>query len=184
MQLLGPNVIWGASSGTRYIGDTSWHPDDYDGLLKTYSAMKVVMYLDPVEKNTGCLRIIPGSHHRAFNGALRPLDKQNLDTSLMPFGYPGSDTPGYPMETHPADVLFFDTRAYHGAFGGKAGRSNIQMVCFPEPADEDEVETLRQIHHRTQYQLRIPESFLNNDRPRLQRMVSRLIELNFDASNT
>jgi hypothetical protein len=186
-QLLGPNFIWGASSGTRYVGDSGWHADDYDGLLNTYPAIKAVMYMEAVEQDTGCLRIITGSHHRSFNRALLPLDnhsmEQRLDTDLMPFGVPGSDTPGYPMETRPGDFLFFDTRAYHAAFGGSPGRSNIQMVYFPEPADDNEVETLRKIYRKTKYHLRVPGLFLNSDVPRLKGMVSKLVELGFDTMN-
>ena len=180
-QLLGTDIIWGASSGVRFVGDSSWHADDYDGLLKTYPAIKAVMYLETVEKDTGCLRIIPGSHHRSFNKPLRPLDEQNLNPGLTPFGVSGPNTPGYPMETRPGDVLFFDTRAYHGAFGGNPGRSNIQMVYFPEPADDDEIEILRKVYHQTQFHLRVPESFLNSDQPRLKTMASKLVELGFET---
>ena len=181
-QLLGPNVIWGGSSAARYVGDSGWHADDFDSLLESYRMIKVVMYLEPVEKDTGCLRIIPGSHHRSFHQGLSPLDEQYSDSSQMPFGVPGRDTPGYPMETQPADLLIFDTRAYHGAFGGGTGRSNMQLLYFPDPAEEADLETLRQIYHRTKYILRVPESFLNSDRPRLRHMVSRLVELGFDTS--
>ena len=142
--------------------------------------IKVVMYLEPVEKDTGCLRIIPGSHHRSFHRDLRPLDEQNTDPNLMPFSVPGRDTPGYPMETQPTDLLIFDTRAYHGAFGGRLGRSNMQLLFFPEPSVDSDVETLRQIYNRTEYILRVPESFLNSGRPRVESMVSRLVELGFE----
>ena len=180
-QLLGPKFIWGASGATRYVGDSGWHADDYGGLLETYPAIKVVMYLEPVDKDTGCLRIIPGSHHSSFKRALRPLEEQNADSSMMPFSVPGRETPGYPMETQPEDLLFFDSRAHHGAFGGRPGRSNIQMVYFPEPAGDEEVEVLRQVHDRTEYHLRVPETFLNSDRPRLRSMASRLVELGFET---
>jgi len=179
-QLLGANVIWGASGATRYVGDSGWHADDYNGLLDTYRAIKVVMYLEPVEKDTGCLRIIPGSHHRSFNQDLRPLDQQHSDPSLMPFSVLGHDTPGFPMETHPADLIIFDARAYHGAFGGGPGRSNMQLLYFPEPAGDEDAGTLRQIYHRTKYILRIAESFLNSDSPRVRRLVAKNLELGFD----
>ena len=69
-QLLGPNVVWGGSAGARYVGDSGWHADDFDDLMGTYPVIKVVMYLEPVNEHTGCLRIIPGSHHRAYNESL------------------------------------------------------------------------------------------------------------------
>ena len=179
-QLLGPNIVWGGSAAARYVGDSGWHADDFDGLMETYPVIKVVTYLEPVDKDTGCLRIIPGSHHRSFNQDLRPLDQQHSDPSLMPFSVLGHDTPGFPMETHPADLIIFDARAYHGAFGGGPGRSNMQLLYFPEPAGDEDAGTLRQIYHRTKYILRIAESFLNSDSPRVRRLVAKNLELGFD----
>ena len=109
--------------------------------MGNYPMIKVIMYQEPLGQDTGCLRIIPGSDHRSFNRE-RPLEEQYLDSSLMPFSVTGSDTPSYPMETQPSDLLIFDARAYHGAFGGRPGRSNMLWIYFPEPATTEEVETL------------------------------------------
>ena len=147
-QLLGHNIIWGGSSALRFVGDSDWHTDNYDGLLKSCNMIKVIMYLEPVEKDTGCLRIIPGSHHLSFNRDLSLIE--DTDSGRMPFGVPGRETPGYPMETYPADLLMFDSRAYHGAFGGRSGRSMMQMLFFPDPTQESDVESLHQIYDRTQ----------------------------------
>ena len=90
----------------------------------------------------------------------------------LPFCVPGRETPGYPMETHPADLLMFDSRAYHGAFGGRSGRSMMQLLFFLDPAQKSDVETLHQIYDRTDYILRVAECFLNSNRPRIQRMIA------------
>ena len=58
-QLLGPGFAWIGSAGNLYVGDTGWHPDCRD---LEYGKIKVIFYLDPVGKDTGCLRVIPGSH--------------------------------------------------------------------------------------------------------------------------
>ena len=110
--------------------------------------IKVIMYLEPVEKDTGCLRIIPGAHHLSFNRDLSLIE--DTDSGRMPFGVPGRETPVYPMETYPAELLMFDSRAYHGAFGGRSGRSMMQMLFFPDPTQESDVESLHQIYDRTQ----------------------------------
>ena len=55
-QLLGPGFVWIGSDGNLYVGDTGWHPD---GSVLDYGRIKVALYLDPVMKDTGCLRVIP-----------------------------------------------------------------------------------------------------------------------------
>jgi ectoine hydroxylase-related dioxygenase (phytanoyl-CoA dioxygenase family) len=180
-QLLGPNIIWGWSGAARYVGDSFWHKDDYDGVREGHGVIKVVMYFEPVGREDGCLRIIPGSHRPSFKQALRPLDEQHDDPSARPFGVAGPDIPGHAMETRPNDLIIFDSTAYHGAFGGRTGRSNLQLLYFPHPADDAELDTLRQVHNKTEYTLRVPEDFLNSDSPRLRGMVSPLVDWGFET---
>ena len=82
-QLLGPGFVWIGSDGNLYVGDTDWHPD---GSELAYGRIKVAFYLDPVMKDTGCLRVIPGSHRLPLHTDLDPLKRQRADTSLRPFG--------------------------------------------------------------------------------------------------
>ena len=181
-QLLGPDIIWGGSGAARYVGDSFWHKDDYGGARDSYPSIKVVIYLEPVESDTGCLRIIPGSHRTSFKQALRPLDQQHDDPSVIPFGVSGRDIPGHAIETRPTDLILFDATAYHGAFGGRSRRSNLQLLYFPYPSDDDELDTLRQVHHKTEYTLRVPEVFLESRSSRLRGMVSKLVEWEFETS--
>ena len=57
------------------------------------------------------------------------------------------------------------------------------MVYFPEPADDDEIETLHKIYRKTKYHLRVPGLFLDSEMPRLKGMVSKLVGLGFDTMN-
>ena len=59
------------SDGNYYVGDTAWHPDGLGEYL--YGRIKVSFYLDGVQADTGCLRVIPGSHRQQLHEALRPL---------------------------------------------------------------------------------------------------------------
>jgi ectoine hydroxylase-related dioxygenase (phytanoyl-CoA dioxygenase family) len=70
--LLGPDLVWITSDGNYYVGDTQWHPDA-GGLLPSYHLIKIALYLDPVRADSGCLRVIPGSHREPFHGTLRAL---------------------------------------------------------------------------------------------------------------
>ena len=58
---MGDDYNYTSSDGNFYVGDTGWHSDGYT--RKKYLSIKLAMYLDTVTVNTGCLRVIPGSHH-------------------------------------------------------------------------------------------------------------------------
>ena len=80
-QLLGPGYECQQNNdGNLYVGDTEWHADmgwdpripegrndpnrRINGLCQNHyvPSIKVAFYLDPVDKETGCLRVIPGAH--------------------------------------------------------------------------------------------------------------------------
>ena len=58
--LLGDDFNYTGSDGNYYVGDTRWHSDGYRD--KKYVSLKMAFYLDPVTRDTGCLRVVPGSH--------------------------------------------------------------------------------------------------------------------------
>ena len=69
-QLLGPDFIWWGSDGNLYVGDTAWHPDAHEPELG-HGRIKIAFYLDPVDRDSGCIRFIPGSHRLPFHDQLR-----------------------------------------------------------------------------------------------------------------
>ena len=58
-RLLGADFSYAGGDGNYYTGDTAWHSD---GSHVGRGYLKVAIYLDPVDADTGCLRVIPGSH--------------------------------------------------------------------------------------------------------------------------
>src|SRR5262249_30714371 len=68
--LLGDDFNYTGSDGNYYVGDTNWHSD---GWHPKYIYVKIGLYLDPLTRDTGCLRLIPGSHRigDAFADALQ-----------------------------------------------------------------------------------------------------------------
>jgi ectoine hydroxylase-related dioxygenase (phytanoyl-CoA dioxygenase family) len=98
-QLLGPGYTFEmGNDGNYYIGDTGWHPDSgWDPCVpegrndpyhlamkrKRYrTAIKVALYLDPVGSDTGCLRVIPGSHRSPWHEQLWSLHLDIPDRAL------------------------------------------------------------------------------------------------------
>src|SRR5712692_1716805 len=57
--LLDPDCNYLGGDGNYYAGDTGWHSD---GAHRVGKYLKVALYLDPVTRDTGCLRVIPGTH--------------------------------------------------------------------------------------------------------------------------
>ena len=93
-QLLGPESSMNdGNDGNFYVGDTGWHPDlGWDpsipqgkndpewiagrrGKNHYVPSIKVAFYLDPVSKESGCLRVIPGAHSNPFHDRLWSLHK-------------------------------------------------------------------------------------------------------------
>ena len=81
-QLFGSNdfVSIGKPGGGLYVGDTDWHPDC--AFVGTQKRIKGAIYLDTVTKDTGCLRIVPGSHKNPLHDQLQPLRMGRIKKSL------------------------------------------------------------------------------------------------------
>ena len=57
--VLGPDFVWYGATLHLFGGDSRWHADqaEYD-----LSSIKAMIYLEPLRRDSGCLRVIPGSH--------------------------------------------------------------------------------------------------------------------------
>ena len=134
--LLGDDYNYSGSDGNYYAGDTVWHSD---GWGKAVRFVKIAFYLDPLTRDTGSLRVIPGSHHLEDRFALK-LQEQ-LRESEKHWGISGKDLlPGVGLEMQPGDILLFNHNLKHSAFGGGANRRMFTINCsqrFPEDQLED-----------------------------------------------
>lgn len=174
-QLYGPGFSWLCSEGNLYVGDTPWHPD---GTRLYAPPMKVSLYLDPLTKETGCLRVIPGSHLRPFHEDLKNMGQ---------IGFPGPEFPCYPFESQPGDLLFANMNLWHAAFGGRVGRRHLAFNFFPEPATErhrimmkENYDGLFPLIKRLQYSQPprvFTDEFLYSDHPRIRRMCVTWVEM-------
>ncbi|MEZ4727380.1 MAG: phytanoyl-CoA dioxygenase family protein [Caldilineaceae bacterium] len=123
--VIGEDFNYCGGDGNYYSGDTRWHPDGNWGQL---FAVKVAFYLDPLTRDSGCLRVIPGSHRP--DHYIR-AEKINVNDSQQLFGVPPSEFPGnVALETQPGDVLIFNHDLYHAAFGGNQRRRMFTMNCI------------------------------------------------------
>ena len=120
--ILGADFNYACGDGNYYSGDTGWHPDGNWGQL---FACKVAFYLDSLTADTGCLRVIPGSHRpdhfiRAHN--INPRESKER-FGVEPRDFPGSIA----LETEPGDFVIFNHDLYHASFGGGTRRRMFTM---------------------------------------------------------
>ena len=63
------------------------------------------MYLDSATKDTGALRVIPGSHKHGSPDHFEVLRPRPNEPDFRPFGLAPTEVPCWPLETEPGDVL-------------------------------------------------------------------------------
>ncbi|MBA2482720.1 MAG: phytanoyl-CoA dioxygenase family protein [Planctomycetes bacterium] len=128
--LVGDDFNYMGSDGNFYVGDTGWHSD---GWHASVLHIKIAFYLDPLTRDTGCLRVIPGSH-RVGDGYAEQLQRSQGAWEEL-FGIHGRDIPAQALETKPGDILVFNHNTKHAAFGGNSRRRMFTMnLCqrYPE----------------------------------------------------
>jgi hypothetical protein len=128
--ILGDDFNYSGSDGNYYVGPTGWHPDgNHAGLTH----MKVAFYLDPLTKDTGALRVVPGSHRKGEPYA--DLVHSNYRGQEPVWDVPADELPCAALETQPGDVVCFNHNALHASFGGSTRRRMFTINCssrYPE----------------------------------------------------
>ena len=143
--LLGDDYNYEASDGNFYVGDTGWHSD---GFLRPsdYLSVKMAFYLDPVGPDTGCLRVIPGSHKNGdrFAEALQEVNPDSkANRSEEEWGVRGNAVPAVPIPSEPGDLLMFNHRIKHSSWGG-ADRRRMFTMNFEERFRDEDLPELRE----------------------------------------
>ncbi len=120
--LLGEDYNYDGSDGNYYVGNTAWHSDggffECKRVAKWY---KLAFYLDPLTRDTGALRVIPGSHK--LNDSYAETLEQEVKNSVRTdeqilFGVKGKEIPAAALETNPGDIAIFNHCTKHGSWGG------------------------------------------------------------------
>ncbi len=175
-QLLGPDFMWAGSDGNLYVGDSGWHSDDS---VPGYDRIKVAFYLDPVTKDTGCLRVIPGAHRVPLHADLKRLGLKRTEPGLLAFGVKGADVPAFPLESEPGDVVFFHHNMLHASYGGRTGRRMFTVNFYANPTTDEQRDFVRWawgLHQSERSEKRVlGEAFLSSVRPRIKRITSSTV---------
>ena len=137
--LLGDDFNYMGSDGNYYVGDTRWHSDG-GHKPEDPTHLKIAFYLDHLTRDTGALRVIPGSH--LFGDGYADQLQAEIRESEADWGVHGRDVPAIAFETQPGDVVCFNHNTKHSAFGGGTRRRMFTMnLCERYP--EDRLEDLR-----------------------------------------
>jgi len=129
--LLGDDFNYMGSDGNYYVGDTPWHSDGWHTEIRH---LKIAFYLDPLTRETGCLRVIPGSH--LITDVYANRLREGCQRSAEEWGMSGIDLPAAALETRPGDIVCFNHNTKHAAYGGSARRRMFTMnLCQRYPAD-------------------------------------------------
>lgn len=131
--LLGHDFNYMGSDGNFYVGDTGWHSDG-GHKLDDPMHIKIAFYLDPLTRNTGALRVIPGSH--LFSDIYADSLSQQVGKSQEVWEIHGKDVPAVVFETTPGDLVLFNHNTKHAAFGGGTRRRMFTMNLCQRYPDE------------------------------------------------
>ena len=179
VSLMGPDFVLDGTEGNLMTGDSSWHcMVPAQNLLPS---IKIAFYPDPLTRDTGCLRFIPGSHKAGSPDPYADFRNNDVYSGSRPFDMEPTDIPSYAIESQPGDVVVFTENVLHASFGGRNGRHQHVINFGANPRTEEQVAYIRGQHDATIRSLRPAESYVNSDRPRIRRMVSRLVELGFET---
>ena len=176
-QLLAPGFVWGGSEGHKSLTEIrpphEWHCDRFGEIDLHYTRIKIMIYFQPMQKETGTLRVLPGSHRLPFHRDLEVLHPSKGGISRKAFGVDGADLPGFPLEVTPGDVVVFDHYLFHGVYGEQSKRRYLAMKFADAPQTEEHYESLRAHGQDASY---LADQFRHSERPRIKAMVEKLLE--------
>ncbi|MGI9603270.1 MAG: phytanoyl-CoA dioxygenase family protein [Acidimicrobiales bacterium] len=111
--------------GSRFRSETTWHVDA-TAVDMSRRNLKMALYLDPLDGDTGALRVIPGSHRLddQYTQQTRAavMDEHTIQDSI---GVAGSDVPYWSLDSVPGDLLIWDRRIIHASYCTTAERRVI-----------------------------------------------------------
>ena len=134
--LLGADFNYLGGDGNYYTGDTAWHSDGWhdQGLF-----LKIAFYLDPVSKESGALRVIPGTHRTD----IKDWPARQAIAAPELWGIPQSEVPCVTLESQPGDVVAFNHNLMHASFKGNTSRRMFTLNLSQRAQTPAEIEELR-----------------------------------------
>jgi hypothetical protein len=130
--ILGDDYNYLGSDGNYYVGDTTWHSDGAWPRPVVY--YKLALYLDRLTRETGALRVIPGSHR--YGDQFAETLQQGARDPMSAWGVSGDLIPAVALETRPGDVVIFHQGTKHSSWGGGTYRRMFTINYAPRHTPE------------------------------------------------
>lgn len=133
--LLDEDFNYVGGDGNLFTGNTGWHTDG-EHQIGLYAKFHV--YLDPLTRESGAIRVIPGSHLAGpWRDQLHKVLQAGDDLHLYV-----RDVPCIVVETQPGDVVVFDHNIYHASFDGGPARRHFAINVVSRAKTPAEIEEL------------------------------------------
>lgn len=113
-----------------------------------------MVYLDPLSKYTGGLRVIPSTHRRHGSDLLAALRRSAQSQDFRPSEMRASETGSVALETDPGDVLVFTKRLTRGWLGSGTSRHQICANFVANPKTERHPAQIKQFYTTTTWAVR------------------------------
>ena len=175
VEILGEDFLWVGSEGMwgfeEKLANHHWHADG--GWIPEQISphrLKVMLYLDRQDRDTGALRIMPGSHRSPYHDALLPCNDEHAKPGTPSFfGLPGQELPGLAIETEPGDLVFFNNWLFHSVYGKIHPRRSLVLQYIGAPRTEAHRAGMRDGAE----QLTPHENLTDSGDPRIRQIVER-----------
>jgi hypothetical protein len=127
--LLGDDYTYDGSVGNIFNSYIYWHSDYFRSVIPPETRLKFGFYLEPLDADSGALRVIPGSNHVGpFRDLLYDEAREAKPGHLEQlFGVPEDDLPCWAIAVEPGDVVVFDNTTLHSNFNGGPHRRLFTM---------------------------------------------------------
>jgi len=182
-QLLGSGFIWSGSEGQNSVISPNprhdWHADRPGARELGYRRIKIMLYLSPMKKEEGALRIIPGSHRDPLHTELHPFQAVHGQKDPTFFGQDGAEVPCYALETQPGDAAVFSQSLFHGVYGKVPDRRYIALKFAARPTSDAHLASL---YCYSPYAFKPHEAFVKSDSRCIRGMVDGLVQLGEKAA--
>ncbi len=137
-QLIGPDLIlWITRILCKPAGDgqeVPWHQDGQYWPIRPLGTCSVWIALDPVDRDNGCMRFIPGSHRREALYDHRISSRENLvlDQEVVPGEF--DERLAVDVELDPGQMSLHDVRMIHGSKANTSDRRRAGLILRYFPA--------------------------------------------------
>jgi ectoine hydroxylase-related dioxygenase (phytanoyl-CoA dioxygenase family) len=144
--LLGKDFNYMLGDGGLLRGETTWHSDGSWTENPELRKAKFICYLDVVDANSGCLRVIPGSH-RVGSDFAETLERLAWELMRDPNARSlGTDRTGWPnvaLQTRPGDLIIFNHHLKHASFFGGIRRRFFDLNLVQHASTQAQIEQFR-----------------------------------------